>query len=248
MLQQTPQTFALKTAMAPHFPVKHTTSPIVTGTSVLAIKYCDGVMMMADTLGSYGRMSRFRNMQRLKKVGESTLLGASGDISDFQAVQEMIERMRVRDFCIDDGAQVDSKEIFSYLSRVTYNRRNKFDLLWNSFVVAGFTKGKILLGVVDKLGNAYEEKYIATGYGAHLALPLMREKHVDNMSEADARKLMEMCMKVLYYRDCRTINKIQRATVTKAGIQVSEPYVLDTEWEFKTFVNAKAGGDTGGSW
>jgi len=246
MLGPSQQNLPLKTAMAPHFPINHTTRPVVSGTSVLAIKYCDGVMMMADTLGSYGSMSRFRNVQRLKKVGESTLLGASGDISDFQAVEEMIEQMRVRDFCIDDGAQVDSKEIFSYLSRVLYNRRNKFDLLWNSFVVAGFAKGKILLGVVDKLGNAYEEKFITTGFGSHLALPLLREKYVDNMSEAQARALLETCMKVLYYRDCRTINKIQRATVTKAGITVSEPYVLATEWEFKTFVNAKAG--FGGSW
>ena len=40
---------------APH---KATTSPIVTGSSVLAIKYRDGVMMAADTLGSYGSMVR----------------------------------------------------------------------------------------------------------------------------------------------------------------------------------------------
>ena len=32
-------------------PKQHTLSPVVTGTSVLAIKYKDGVMMAADTLG-----------------------------------------------------------------------------------------------------------------------------------------------------------------------------------------------------
>ncbi len=39
-------------------PFKATTSPIVTGSSVLGIKYRDGVMMAADTLGSYGSMVR----------------------------------------------------------------------------------------------------------------------------------------------------------------------------------------------
>ena len=34
-------------------PTKHTTRPIVTGTSVIAVKYADGVMMAADTLGTY---------------------------------------------------------------------------------------------------------------------------------------------------------------------------------------------------
>lgn len=31
-------------------------------------------------------------------------------------------------------------EVFSYLSRVMYNRRNKFDPLWNSIVVGGVEK------------------------------------------------------------------------------------------------------------
>jgi len=34
-----------------HLPVTHTQEPVVTGTSVLAIKYKEGVMMAADTLG-----------------------------------------------------------------------------------------------------------------------------------------------------------------------------------------------------
>jgi 20S proteasome subunit beta 7 len=33
-------------------PIQHTQQPIVTGTSVLGIKYKDGVMLAADTLGT----------------------------------------------------------------------------------------------------------------------------------------------------------------------------------------------------
>jgi len=245
----------IKTNLAPHFePSKRTQRPVVTGTSVLAVKYKGGIMMMADTLGSYGRMSRFRNIQRLVKVGESTLLGASGDISDFQAVLDMLERKRVEDVCVDDGAKIDSKEILTFLSRVLYQRRNKFDLLWNDLVVGGFVreKGSVrsVLGVVDKLGTVYEENFIATGFGAHLALPLIREKWNANMTEQEAAKLLEDCMRVLYYRDCRTINKIQRATVAEKddAVVVSKPYVLETEWAYKSFVDPKAGVENGGSW
>ena len=34
-------------------PKQHTQSPIVTGTSVIAIKYKDGVVIAADNLGSF---------------------------------------------------------------------------------------------------------------------------------------------------------------------------------------------------
>ena len=56
-------------------------------------------------------------------------------------------------------------------------------------------------------------------------------------------------VQVLYYRDCRTINKIQVAVVTEAtGVAVSEPFALETKWDFEAFVRTKAGSDTGGSW
>ena len=235
---------------------RRTTQPIVTGTSVLAVAFQDGVVMLADTLGSYGRMSRFRNFQRLRAFGGRVLVGASGDLGDFQAIADLLERRRVADVCADDGAAADAKETLSFLSRVMYQRRNKMNPLWNDLVVAGEVDGErgLVLGAVDKLGNAYRESFVATGFGAHLALPLMRERWRADMKESEAVKLLEDCARVLYYRDCRTVNKMQRATVTRDAedgtvrVRVSEPYVLETQWSFQSFVNPKAGGDTGGSW
>lgn len=63
---------------------QRTTSPIVTGTTVLGMKYKGGVMLAADTLASYGSMARYKDVRRIRQVGESTLIGASGEISDFQ--------------------------------------------------------------------------------------------------------------------------------------------------------------------
>lgn len=50
-------------------------------------------MMAADTLSSYGSMARFRDTNRLLKVGETTVIGASGEISDFQYVEHMFREL-----------------------------------------------------------------------------------------------------------------------------------------------------------
>ena len=68
--------------------------PIVTGTSVLALKYVDGVMLAADTLGSYGRLTRFTDLRRLRKCGDNTIVGAGGEYSDFQHIMELLEDLR----------------------------------------------------------------------------------------------------------------------------------------------------------
>lgn len=73
----------------------------MTGTSVIAIKYVDGVMLAADTLGSYGSLTRFTDLERLYKTGENTIVGAGGEYSDFQYIKELLEELR----CVDEGAR-----------------------------------------------------------------------------------------------------------------------------------------------
>lgn len=93
---------------------------MVTGTSVLGVKFTGGVIIAADMLGSYGSLARFRNISRLMKVtvavdrtssavwvnkcadltvsdpfqvNGNTILGASGDYADYQYLKQIIEQM-----------------------------------------------------------------------------------------------------------------------------------------------------------
>lgn len=70
-----------------------TTNPIVTGSSVLAVKYKDGVLIMSDTLGSYGSLARFKNLDRIQKVNGYTLVASGGEYSDFQNILRTIEHI-----------------------------------------------------------------------------------------------------------------------------------------------------------
>lgn len=122
--------------------IQRTQNPIVTGASVLAVKYADGVMLMADTLGSYGSMGMFKHLTRLRPINQFTLLGGGGEYSDLQYILKMLEQLRIQDFTANDGAVLRPAEIHSYLGRVMYNRRSKVDPLWNQLITAGFYEGK----------------------------------------------------------------------------------------------------------
>lgn len=68
------------------------------------------------------------------------------------------------------------------------------------------------LGYVDLLGTTYHSSVIATGYGAHIAIPLLRkavEGREDTLTEQDAQKILDDAMRVLYYRDARSLNKVK---------------------------------------
>lgn len=49
---------------------------------------------------------------------------------------------RIDDDCKDDGFQITPKSLYSWLTRVLYNKRSKFDPLWTTFVVGGIEDGK----------------------------------------------------------------------------------------------------------
>jgi 20S proteasome subunit beta 7 len=220
-----------RTVAAPVAPTKHTLQPIVTGTTVLGIKYNGGVMMAADTLGSYGSLARYKEVQRVQQVGNFTLIGASGEISDYQSILESLQTMHQSDVNQDDGYTRLPSEFFHYLRSMLYQRRNKGNPYWNQILVGGFENGKSFLGYVDLIGTAYEENFIATGFGAYLAMPLIRERWTPEMDESEARSLLEDCLRVLYYRDCRASNRIQIAKATEAGTLISPPYQISSDWE-----------------
>ncbi|GAB4813139.1 hypothetical protein N2152v2_000185 [Parachlorella kessleri] len=162
----------------------------------------------------------------------------------------LLEELADDDFCMDDGHHLKPHEIHSYLCRVLYNRRNKMDPLWNSLVVAGYYSGKPFLGTIGMVGTNYTDQHVATGFGNMLARPLMREKHRPDMSEEEAVALMQECLKeclkVCYYRDKNSINKFQLAKVTAEGVTISEPFALETDWNYKLFANPSA--NAPGTW
>ena len=106
-------------------PKKVTQSPVTTGSSVLAMKYDGGVIMAADTLGSYGSLARFTEISRVLKVNETTVLGYSGDIADFQFLEGVIERRQIEQDIRGGGVDMKPQALHCWLTRVLYNRRSK---------------------------------------------------------------------------------------------------------------------------
>lgn len=70
------------------------------------------------------------------------------------------------------------------------------------------------LAYVDLLGTTYSATTIATGFGAHIAIPLLRsavEGKENDLTEEQAREIMTTALRVLFYRDARSLDKVRYA-------------------------------------
>ena len=80
-------------------------------------------------------------MERLAHFGDFTIIGAGGDMSDWQYIQHQLENQMISEYRNDDGHSLAPEHIHEYLARVMHSRRSKNDPLWNSLVVGGFKNG-----------------------------------------------------------------------------------------------------------
>lgn len=220
-------------------PKTHTQQPMLTGSSVLGIKFDKGVILAADNLASYGSLARYTDQERLIKVGKQTVVGIGGDISDLQAIQHILEELEIKVNYDNDGHELRARHVFKYLKNLFYGRRNEMDPLWNATLVGGLTDdGKPFLSYVDLLGVSYTAPCLATGFGAHMAVPLMRkvvdrDGDEDKVSEEQARKLLVECLRVLYYRDGRSLDKYSIAVITQEGVKLEHGLKLTgMNWRF----------------
>ncbi|KAK9991017.1 hypothetical protein SO802_026002 [Lithocarpus litseifolius] len=122
----------------------------------------------------------------------------------------------------DDGNSLGPKEVHSYLTRVMYNRRNKFNPLWNS--LGGVKNGQKYLGMVSMIGVNFEDNHVATGFGNHLARPIFHDEWHDNLSFENGVKLLKKCMRVLLYCDTTAVNKLQVWILIIVHLMVSVTY------------------------
>jgi 20S proteasome subunit beta 7 len=114
----------------------------------------------------------------------------------------------------------------------------KMDPLWNSTLVGGVRKdnGEAFLGSVDMYGTKVESNFLLTGLSIHYCQVLMQNSWRPDLTEAEARELVEQCLRVMFYRDKKAADEIQICTITKeTGVTIQEPYKITSEWSLKYF-------------
>ena len=139
-----------------------------------------------ETVASYGSMSMFKQVQRMHILRNNVIIGFDGEYSDFTYIIEELEKMLDESAFTEDNSMLTASATFNFLRAWLYNMRTKMEPLWNTLVVIGLEGDKPFLGIVDKLGAAYEENFVSTSFGLYFCLPLMRSLYRENMTEEEA--------------------------------------------------------------
>jgi 20S proteasome subunit beta 7 len=167
------------------------------------------------------------------------MVGFGGDVSDMQYLDRLLDSMDIKENYSPHGNMLNAKNLHTYLAKVFYKRRSEFNPLWNHVLVAGFdAEGAPFLSSADLLGTTFSAPHLATGFGAHLAVPILRREFpegtpLEQVTKEDAVRAVKACLKVLFYRDARSSDKYSIAVITKDGIDLKEDEQIEGQsWAF----------------
>ena len=157
-----------------------------------------------------------------------------------QYIDRLLNSLDIKEHYGSSGHNLNAKNLHTYLSKIMYRRRSDINPLWNQILVAGLDgDGRPFLSSVDLLGTTFSSPTLATGFGAHLAQPLLRklvedEAAVESITEERAVAAVKECMKVLFYRDARSLDRYSIAVVTKdGGVDLRQDEQLEGQsWAF----------------
>ena len=156
-----------------------------------------------------------------------------------QYLDRLLNSLDIRENYSSSETALNAKNLHTYLAKVMYKRRSDFNPLWNHLLIAGLDGDeKPFLASADLLGTTFTSPTLATGFGAHLAQPILRrtlpdDASVEDVDQETAVKLVKEAMKVLFYRDARSMDKYSIAVITKKGVELHEDEKLENQsWAF----------------
>ena len=160
----------------PLVPQKLTTSPSVTGASVIGLKYNGGVLIAADTQLSYGSYKVNKDIERIFQVSDNTAIASTGEYADSTELRDKIRLKYEDDLIAEDGFSFfQPKDYCKWLGSLHYARRSKGNPYWNNHVVGGINAdGSPYLGSVDLYGCVIEENdYVVSGFAHYFCNVLL---------------------------------------------------------------------------
>lgn len=225
-------------------PITHTTTPIYVGSSVIGMKYKDGIIIASDTRLNYGGMCKMMSVEdRVQQLTPRTVMGYSGEYSDLQETTRMLKEMILND-TLEGTPTLGPTELANYLAAVHYYRRNKMNPFLNSVITGGVDwNGDIVLMNIDPYGTLLQANYFTTAmshYFCNAIIAPQYPKDPNEMTKEKALDLLKNCFEVLFYRDISAGNVIKYSTLEKVNNDLKYEegkFTVDSKWGYDKFKN-----------
>lgn len=197
-----------------------------TGTTTIGIVTKEGVVLAADTRGTYGGDSGVsyiagRDERKIEKVNENIAVTIAGTASDIQNVIRLTRaELKLKE--LKDAKKPTIKESAGLFSSLVYQkiRHPSIIISITHFLLAGFDEKQAYLYDIHPDGYIQEiTEYAATGSGLIHVNPILDSEYKKGLTLEEGIELAKKCVKASSRRDPGSGEGMDIFTITKDGIK-----------------------------
>src|SRR3954462_14728890 len=183
------------------------------GATAVGITFSEGVVLAAEKRVSYGNFVINKNTKKTFLVTEHVGAACAGMIADMQVLVRQVGALaKIRK--LETRRNVAPNSIAKLMSVIMFERRF-FPLLTQ--VIVGGIIDKPSIYTLDPLGSVLPDDYAAVGTGAEMALGILDNEYIHNLSEGKAKDIAIKSIKSSIQRDSSSGDGIDLLFITSKG-------------------------------
>jgi proteasome beta subunit len=200
------------------------------GTTIVAIKFKDGVLIASDKQATFGTMVSHKKVQKLHQITDNILMGAAGLVGDIQALVKILQANLKLKY-LRSKNEPTAEEAANFLS--TLMNYYKWFPFFSEVIIVGKDNDDYNIYEIDEAGGLEKfDNFTSTGSGMVFALGVLETEYKENMSEEEAKELAKKAILAAIKRDLGSGYGIEIWTLTKEGLK-KELYEVKEELQKK---------------
>ncbi len=192
---------------------------ILHGTTTVAIKVKEGVVLCADMRASAGYFIANNNTMKIQKIEKHAGLTLAGGVADAQNIVDVL-RYHANVHRIQNQEPIPIRSL-ARLTSLMFHQNRGYPFIAD-ILVGGYDNQGPQLFNIDMFGSVEEKNYVTTGSGSPVAYGLLEEEYHDNLTLDDAKSVALRAVKAAITRNIGTGDGINVALIDKNGFRLLE--------------------------
>jgi len=184
------------------------------GTTTLAIKCQDGVVLGSDTRVTAGYFIAHKTGRKIFKIKEHLAVTIAGVVADAQAIIDSL-KFYANLYEINYGRPLNARSAAKLLSLILY--QNRLYPLITELIIAGKDNDKYSIYKLDPFGSLVEDNYAVSGSGSPIAMGVIESEYNKDMSIEEGVKLAVKALLSAMKRDIGSGDDFNIAIINEKG-------------------------------
>lgn len=187
--------------------------PVSTGTTIMAFKYKDGIILAADGRTSSGSYVESRVTDKLTPITDNIYCCRSGSAADTQRIARYVTK-EIKLISCKENSIPSVHKTARLVKRIIYENER----LLAAMIIAGYD-GSSRVYKINACGTITEDDIIIGGSGSAYIYGFCDREYRPGMTKEEGISFARTAVGLAIKRDCSSGGIIRIATITKDGVQ-----------------------------